>query len=84
MVDAVLFDPTTRKFSYTSAMKVPSEAYTSVVLQDGRVFFSGVGTFSRQESGACTGIVRPKERQVRGLNFDSRTQNVGTHAGFAE
>jgi hypothetical protein len=43
MVNAVLFDPATRKFSYTSAMKVPSEDYTSVVLQDGRVFFSGIG-----------------------------------------
>jgi len=43
MVNAVLLDPTTRKFSYTSAMKVPSESYTSVVLQDGRVFFSGIG-----------------------------------------
>ena len=43
MVNAVLFDPTTRKFSYTSAMNVPSEEYTSVVLQDGRVFFNGAG-----------------------------------------
>ncbi len=43
MVEAVLFDPRTRKFSYTGAMKVPSESYTSVVLQDGRVFFSGIG-----------------------------------------
>ena len=46
MVNAVLFDPTTRKFSYTSAMNVPSEDYTSVVLRDGRVFFSGVGRFA--------------------------------------
>ncbi len=43
MVNAVLFDPVTRKFSYTSAMKVPSEEYTSVVLQDGRVFLAGLG-----------------------------------------
>jgi hypothetical protein len=43
MVNAVLLDPRTRKFSYTSAMTVPSEEYTSVVLQDGRVFFSGIG-----------------------------------------
>jgi hypothetical protein len=32
MVNAVLFDPTTRKFSYTSAMNVPSEDYISVTV----------------------------------------------------
>ena len=57
MVNAVLFDPTTRKFSYTSTMNVPSEDYTSILLQDGRVFFSGGGNLavkSPERNPNCT------------------------------
>ena len=68
MVDAVLFDPTTRKFSYTSAMKVPSESYTSVVLQDGRVFFSGIGRLALKRPEPAPELYDPGNGKFAALN----------------
>jgi hypothetical protein len=67
MVNAVLFDPTTRKFSYTSAMNVPSEDYTSVLLQDGRVFFSGVGRLALKSPERAPELYDPKRGKFRTL-----------------
>jgi len=67
MVNAVLLDPTTRKFSYTSAMNVPSEDYTSVVLQDGRVFFSGIGRLALKSSERAPELYDPKSGKFAAL-----------------
>ena len=67
MVNAVLFDPTTRKFSYTSAMNVPNEDYTSVVLQDGRVFFSGVGRSAVKSPEPAPELYDPRSGKFEAL-----------------
>ena len=67
MVNAVLFDPTTRKFSYTSAMNVPSESYTSVVLRDGRVFFSGIGRLALKSPEPAPELYDPPRGKFRTL-----------------
>jgi Kelch motif len=46
MLHAVLFDPATDGFSYTSAMAAPKLDYPSVVLSDGRVIFAGGQTLA--------------------------------------
>jgi hypothetical protein len=67
MVAAVLFDPTTRKFSYTSAMNVPSEDYTSVVLQDGRVFFNGTGRLALKSPERAPELYDPRSGKFAAL-----------------
>jgi hypothetical protein len=67
MVNAVLFDPTTRKFSYTNAMNVPSENYTSVLLQDGRVFFSRGGSLAVKSPEPAPELYNPRSGKFRAL-----------------
>ena len=68
MVNAVLFDPTTRKFSYTSTMNVPSEDYTSVLLQDGRVFFSGGGNLAVKSPERTPELYDPRRGKFGALS----------------
>jgi hypothetical protein len=74
MVNAVLFDPTTRKFSYTSAMNVPSEDYISVLLHDGRVFFSGAGSLAIKSPERAPELYDPRSGKFRAL---SSTHGLG-------
>ena len=67
MVNAVLFDPMTRKFSYTSAMNVPSEEYISVLLRDGRVFFNGAGRLAVKSPERAPELYDPGSGKFRTL-----------------
>jgi len=65
-LNAVLFDPATDEFSYTGAMAALKQGYTSLLLSDGRVIFTG-----GQQLG-------PKDPALTPESFDPETGKFET------